>query len=64
MGHKEYKFSRSAAPFNTIHGRDGKDKVPTPGPGAYEHAQAFEGGQKVVLSSGNSDVRILEVPKP
>lgn len=64
--HKQYEVRRSYAPFNSKEERGGKskgEKDPLPGPGAYQ-IEKTNINEKVVVSSANDDIKIVEVPKP
>lgn len=66
LTHTAYTIPRAYAPFNSKEGRNGKQtkgKEVVPGPGAYEIDRGNT-NEKVVVSSANDDIKIVEVPKP
>ncbi|KAL4497307.1 hypothetical protein ABPG72_011242 [Tetrahymena utriculariae] len=64
--HQSYTIQKAYAPFNTKEDRGGKknkDVELFPGPGQYQ-VEKSNLNEKVVVSSANDDIKIVEVPKP
>lgn len=64
--HKSYNLAKSFVPFNSKEDRGGKklkEKDILPGPGSYQ-IEKTNTNEKVVVSSANDDIKIVEVPKP
>ena len=64
QGPNVYKIKKAFAPFNSTASRQNrqKTKLITPGPGSYQ-IQRDSTQEKVLVSSLNQEIKIIEVPK-
>ncbi|EGR32246.1 hypothetical protein IMG5_090950 [Ichthyophthirius multifiliis] len=63
--HKKYTIPKAVVPFNSsqLRAQQKKEKIQTPGPGQYQ-IQKQNLSEKIVISSANEDIKIVEIPKP